>query len=136
MIYMLDTNICIYILKNYDNMLIEKFSGFNYGDICISSIVYSELVYGVEKSKKRNENMKNLLKFLSCIKIYDYDVNASNEYGRIRCALEKSGNTIGSMDMLIASHAKSMNMTIVTNNEREFSRVKGLKIENWVKEHK
>lgn len=132
MIYMLDTNICIYILKNNDKSLIKKFNDFKYGDICISSIAYSELVYGVEKSARRDENMKNLLKFLSCIKICDYDVNASNEYGKIRCDLEKNGNAIGSMDMLIASHAKALGITIVTNNAREFERVKGLKIENWI----
>lgn len=132
MIYMLDTNICIYILKNSDDKLLKRFEGYKFGDIGISSIVYSELVYGVEKSLKKNDNMKNLLKFLSALKIYDYDVCASNEYGKIRCKLEKSGNVIGSMDMLIAAHAKSLSVTLVTNNESEFKRVDGLNVENWV----
>ena len=132
MIYMLDTNICIYVLKNKDDKVLQKFYDCNFGDIGISSIVYSELVYGVEKSSKRNENLKNLLKFLSAIKIYDYDINASNEYGKIRSELEKSGSIIGSMDMLIAAHAKSQKAILVTNNIREFSRVNGLKVEDWV----
>lgn len=134
MIYMLDTNICIYILKHKDDKVLQKFYSCNFGDIGISSIVYSELIYGVEKSLKRDDNLKNLLKFVSSIEIYDYDINASNEYGRIRSELEKSGNIIGSMDMLIAAHAKSQNVVLVTNNEREFSRVKGLNTKDWVNE--
>ena len=132
MIYMLDTNICIYILKNNDERLINKFRLYSFGDIGISSIVYSELIYGVEKSLKRDANMKNLLKFLSSIKIYDYDVGASNEYGIIRNKLEREGDVIGSMDLLIAAHAKSLAVILVTNNENEFKRVAGLKVENWV----
>ena len=131
MIYMLDTNICIYILKNNDERLINKFRLYSFGDIGISSIVYSELIYGVEKSLKRDANMKNLLKFLSSIKIYDYDVGASNEYGIIRNKLEREGDVIGSMDLLIAAHAKSLAVILVTNNENEFKRVAGLKVENW-----
>lgn len=132
MIYMLDTNICIYILKNSDDKLLKRFEKYKFGDIGISSIVYSELVYGVEKSSKKNDDMKNLLKFLSALKIYDYDVSASNEYGKIRCKLEKSGNVIGSIDLLIAAHAKSLSVALVTNNENEFKRVDGLNVENWV----
>ncbi|MBR3288372.1 MAG: type II toxin-antitoxin system VapC family toxin [Lachnospiraceae bacterium] len=132
MIYMLDTNICIYILKNKNDKLIQKFSKCNFEDIGISSIVYSELIYGVEKSLKKDENMKNLLKFLSSIIICDYDVEAANEYGRIRSALEQSGKVIGSMDMLIAAHACAKKLTLITNNEREFKRIKTLKVENWL----
>ncbi len=132
MIYMLDTNICIYILKNKDEEVMQRFYNCEFGDIGISSIVYSELIYGVEKSLKRDENLKNLLKFLSAIKIYDYDIDASNEYGKIRNELEKHGNVVGPMDMLIAAHAKSKNVILVTNNEREFKRVEGLKVEDWV----
>ena len=132
MIYMLDTNICIYILKNKNNDIMQKFYDCEFGDIGISSIVYSELLYGVEKSIKKDDNLKNLLKFLSAIIIYNYDVNAGNEYGKIRSELEKKGSIIGSMDMLIASHAKSEGAILVTNNEKEFRRVKGLKVENWL----
>ena len=132
MIYMLDTNICIYILKNYNEKLISKFSKYKFGDIGISSIVYSELIYGVEKSLKRDENLKSLLKFLSSIIICDYDVEAANEYGKIRSDLEKAGNIIGSLDMLIAAHASSKKVILITNNVKEFKRIKHLKVENWV----
>lgn len=132
MMYMLDTNICIYILKNYNEKLISKFSKYKFGDIGISSIVYSELIYGVEKSLKRDENLKNLLKFLSSIIICDYDVEAANEYGKIRTDLEKAGNIIGSLDMLIAAHASSKKVILITNNVKEFKRIKHLKVENWV----
>lgn len=131
MIYMLDTNICIYILKNKNDKLIKKFANCQFGDIGISSIVYSELIYGVEKSVKKDENLKNLLKFLSAIVICDYDVDAANEYGRIRSSLESDGKVIGSLDMLIAAHASSKKATLITNNEREFKRIKGLKVDNW-----
>jgi tRNA(fMet)-specific endonuclease VapC len=129
---MLDTNICIYILKDKNDKVLRKFRKCKYGDICISSIVYSELIYGVEKSSCRERNLNNLLRFLNQINVYDYDVNASNEYGVIRNMLEKNSMIIGPMDMLIAAHAKSLNLILVTNNEREFKRVKGLKVENWV----
>lgn len=129
---MLDTNICIYILKNYNEKLISKFSKYKFGDIGISSIVYSELIYGVEKSLKRDENLKSLLKFLSSIIICDYDVEAANEYGKIRSDLEKAGNIIGSLDMLIAAHASSKKVILITNNVKEFKRIKHLKVENWV----
>ena len=132
MIYMLDTNICIYILKNNNEKLISKFSKYKFGDIGISSIVYSELIYGAEKSLKRDENLKNLLRFLSSIIICDYDVEAANEYGKIRSDLEKAGNIIGSLDMLIAAHASSKKVILITNNVKEFKRIKHLKVENWV----
>ena len=131
--YMLDTNICIYILKHSDENVLKRFKECEYGDIGISSIVYSELIYGVEKSGSREKNLNILLKFLSPIKIYDYDANASNEYGLIRTILEKEKNIIGPMDLLIAAHAKSLKVVLVTNNEREFCRVNGLIVENWVK---
>lgn len=129
---MLDTNICIYILKNNNEKLISKFSKYKFGDIGISSIVYSELIYGAEKSLKRDENLKNLLRFLSSIIICDYDVEAANEYGKIRSDLEKAGNIIGSLDMLIAAHASSKKVILITNNVKEFKRIKHLKVENWV----
>jgi len=132
MIYMLDTNICIYILKNNNEKLISKFSKYKFGDIGISSIVYSELIYGAEKSLRRDENLKNLLRFLSSIIICDYDVEAANEYGKIRSDLEKAGNIIGSLDMLIAAHASSKKVILITNNVKEFKRIKHLKVENWV----
>lgn len=133
MIYMLDTNICIYIIKQKPKEVIDKFKKMKENDICISSITYSELLYGAEKSSNVKKNLLALTMFLSNIEILPYDENASSEYGLIRAELEKDGKPIGPLDMLIAAHAKSLNIKLVTNNVKEFERVKGLKIENWVK---
>lgn len=133
MIYMLDTNICIYIIKQKPKEVIDKFKKMKENDICISSITYSELIYGAEKSSNVKKNLLALTMFLSNIEILPYDENASSEYGLIRAELEKDGKPIGPLDMLIAAHAKSLNIKLVTNNVKEFERVKGLKIENWVK---
>ena len=133
MIYMLDTNICIYIIKQKPKEVIDKFKKMKENDICISSITYSELLYGAEKSSNVKKNLLALTMFLSNIEILPYDENASSEYGLIRAELEKNGKPIGPLDMLIAAHAKSLNIKLVTNNVKEFERVKGLKIENWIK---
>ena len=130
--YMLDTNICIYLMNCKNTKLIEKFHNRDPKELCISNITYSELMYGVEKSKKREFNFTRLLLFLSEISILNYDFNASEEYGAIRAELEKRGNIIGPNDMLIAAHAKSQNMTLITNNAKEFKRIKDLKVENWL----
>ncbi len=130
--YMLDTNICIYIIKKKPKSVIEHLKKLKNTDLCISSITYSELLYGVEKSSDHNRNLLALTMFISNIEILPYDENASIEYGLIRGGLEKKGKTIGPLDMLIAAHAKSLNITLVTNNMKEFERVDGLKVENWV----
>lgn len=130
--YMLDTNICIYLMNGKDDKLAMKFNKNNPNDLCISNITYSELMYGVEKSKNKELDFSRLLLFLSEINILNYDFNASEEYGRIRILLEKKGNIIGSNDLFIAAHAKSLGLTLITNNEKEFSRVNGLKVENWI----
>jgi len=131
--YMLDTNICIYIIKNKPEKAIENLKKHDPKQICISSITYSELVYGVEKSKAIEKNRLALTLMLANIEIINYDHNASESYGKIRTELEKQGKPIGSLDMLIAAHAKSLNYTLVTNNTKEFERVKGLKLVNWAK---
>jgi tRNA(fMet)-specific endonuclease VapC len=131
--YLLDTNICIYLIKKKPIEVIKKLSELNINDIGISSITLSELEYGVEKSSNPERNKIALIEFLSMIEIYDYDDKAAKEYGKIRTELEKKGIVIGSLDMLIAAHAKSRDMILVTNNEREFKRIKELLIENWVK---
>lgn len=130
--YMLDTNICIYLMNGKDDKLAMKFNKNNPNDLCISNITYSELMYGVEKSKNKELDFSRLLLFLSEINILNYDFNASEEYGRIRILLEKKGNIIGSNDLFIAAHAKSLGLTLITNNEKEFSKVNGLKVENWI----
>lgn len=129
---MLDTNICIYLIKNKPTEVKEKFNLYEVGEICISSISVSELYYGVRKSQMVERNLQALALFLAPLNIVDYDEKAAIEYGKIRSALESSGKTIGSLDMLIAAHAKSMGVTLVTNNSKEFERVHGLKLENWV----
>lgn len=134
MMYMLDTNICIYIIKQKPKQVIEKLKKLHNANLCISSITYSELLYGVENSLNVPKNLLALTMFLSNVEILPYDENASIDYGLIRTELEKKGEPIGLLDMLIAAHAKSLRIALVTNNEREFRRVKGLNIENWARQ--
>ncbi len=129
---MLDTNICIYIIKNRPQKVKEKLKSFDIGDVGISSIVVSELMYGVYKSQHIEKNLQALNEFLLPFDIFEYDFKASIEYGKIRADLEKKGKVIGNMDMQIASHAKSLDVILVTNNTKKFERVNGLRLENWV----
>jgi tRNA(fMet)-specific endonuclease VapC len=131
--YLLDTNICIYIIKKKPDEVFEKFKNLNVGDVGISTITLAELQFGIEKSSNSLKNKEALENFLTPIEIVDFDYEAAIEYGIIRAALEKKGVPIGPLDMLIASHAKSLNVILVTNNIREFNRIDGLKIENWSK---
>lgn len=130
--YMLDTNICIFVIKHKPENVIRKFIEHNPEDLCISSITYAELMHGVEKSQARERNRLAIALFLSPISIVDFDALAAEEYGRIRADLEAKGKPIGPMDMLIAGHAKSKGLILVTNNTREFTRVEGLTVEDWV----
>ena len=130
--YMLDTNICIYLIKHKPPQVFEKLQEHNPDEICISAVTYAELVHGVEKSKAVERNRLALTILLSNIEILDFDMKAAEEYGRIRADLEKKGTPIGPLDMMIAGHAKSLDYTIVTNNVGEFKRVEGLQYENWV----
>ena len=128
---MWDTNICIYTIKHKSELLLNKFIKHNPDDICISSITYSELMYGVYKSQANEKNELAVSLFLSPITILIFDAAAARECGKIRTDLEKKGTPIGPMDMLIAGHAKSENLILVTNNKREFERVEELIIEDW-----
>lgn len=130
--YLLDTNICIYIIKKKPLVVLEKFQKLPLGIVGISMITLAELQYGIEKSQKPERNQLALNHFLTPLEIIDFDYQASIEYGRIRADLARKGTPIGSLDMLIAAHAKSLDLTLVTNNEREFKRVIGLKVENWL----
>jgi tRNA(fMet)-specific endonuclease VapC len=130
--YMLDTNICIYLIKHKPLQVFEKLQEHNPDEICISAVTYAELVHGVEKSKEVERNRLALTILLSNIEILDFDMKAAEEYGRIRADLEKKGTPIGPLDMMIAGHAKSLGYTVVTNNVGEFKRVEGLQYENWV----
>lgn len=130
--YMLDTNICIYLIKKKPISVRKNLELISPNDVFISSITSSELWFGVYKSKFVEQNTVALLEFLSTIQISPYDENAAISYGEIRAYLEKSGNLIGSNDMLIAAHALSLNYGLVTNNEQEFRKVKQLTVLNWV----
>ena len=133
MIFMLDTNICIYIIKQKPPDVIERFYQTEISQIGISSITLSELLYGVAKSSKPEQNQIALTQFIAPLDIVSYDDEAAQYYGELRAHLEKQGRPIGSLDMLIAAHALSIDCTLITNNEREFIRVPHLKIDNWLK---
>ncbi len=130
--YMLDTNICVYLIKKKpENVLINLHS--NMGDgIAISAITLAELIHGVEASAYPERNSLALNQFLSIVDILPFDDEAAAEYGKICATLRRQGTPIGVMDMLIAAHAKAKGLIIVTNNVREFERVEGLGLENWV----
>lgn len=131
--YMLDTNICIFLIKHKPESVIRKFLEYEPADICLSSITYAELCHGVENSQAKEKNHMALMMFLSGISILPFDAKAAQAYGVIRAELQKQGNLIGPMDMLIAAHAKSLDLTLVTNNTKEFLRVNNLNVEDWVR---
>jgi tRNA(fMet)-specific endonuclease VapC len=131
--YMLDTNICIYIIKKKPDQVIERLRHTRVPDVGVSSITLSELEYGAAKSARPEQNKLAIVEFLAPLEILPYDDMAAQEYGKVRVYLEKQGTPIGSMDMLIAAHALSLNCILVTNNESEFRRIPALKIENWAK---
>ncbi len=130
--YMLNTDMCIYIIKQKPVDVLKRFSTLDPKDVMVSSITVSELFYGVSKSQHKTKNNFALQEFLSPLYVESFDYNSAILYGDLRQRLEKSGLPIGSMDTLIAAHAMSINATLVTNNLNEFKRIKGLKLENWV----
>ncbi len=132
MLYMLDTNICSYIIRNQPECIKEKLKETEQlHEIALSSIVVSELLYGAYKrgSYRLLEAVKH---FIDCFTIYDFDYKAAEEYALIRVELEKKGEVIGAYDLQIAAHARALSAILVTNNEEEFRRIEGLKVENWV----
>lgn len=131
--YLLDTNICIYIIKQKPTKVFKRFEGLKIGTVAISSITLAELQYGIMKSTSLKKNQEALEKFLTPLEIVDFNFPATVTYGKIRSELEKKGTPIGPLDTLIAANALSLDMTLVTNNEKEFERIPNLKIENWVK---
>ncbi len=130
--YLLDTNTCIYIIKKKPTKVLERFQALSLGSVGISTITLAELQYGVAKSTQSEKNQQALQQFLIPLDIVDFDYQASLIYVEVRTYLEKMGQPIGPLDMLIAAHAKSLDVTVVTNNEKEFRRVPGLKVENWI----
>lgn len=129
--YMLDTNICIYVIKRRPIEVLETFNKFA-GTLCISSITYAELCHGVEKSALPEHNRRQVEDFVSRLEILPYCDKAAAHYGEIRATLESQGKTIGVNDLHIAAHARSEGLIITTNNVREFDRVAGLRVENWI----
>ena len=131
--YLLDTNICIYLINKKPESLISRLKRVMKSGVGLSSITLSELEYGVQKSQRPQENAVNLVRFLLPFEILPFDEKAAEAYGIIRADLERHGRVIGNMDMLIAAHAKSLDTTLVTNNEKEFRRIPDLCIENWTR---
>ncbi len=129
---MLDTNICIYIIKQQPVDVLKRFLEYQIGDIGISSITLSELRYGVAKSTHQEKNAKALDEFITPLEVVSFDEEAAHIYGEIRAYLEKAGTPIGSMDMLIAAHAVSLGIPLATNNTREFIRIPALTIIDWL----
>ena len=128
---LLDTNICIYLIKRQPASVLKRFLEYQLGDIGISSITLSELRYGVAKSAHKEQNAKALDEFITPLEVVSFDEAAARVYGDIRATLEKTGTPIGSMDMLIAAHAVSLGIPLVTNNTREFERVPSINLVDW-----
>ena len=131
MMFMLDTNICIYAIKNKPEQVLTRLKENLSKGLCISEITLAELEHGVEKSAHPEKNTVALIQFLSILDVLSFNDLAAVEYGKICAYLQKRGTPIGTMDMLIAGHARSEGLILVTNNVREFERVPKLKIENW-----
>ena len=132
MMYMLDTDLCIYIINKKTAGLHKKLNQ-HVGHVCISSITLAELFFGAANSKRREANLAEVLEFVGNLSVLPFDETAAMEYGQARAALQQAGRLIGPNDLLIAAHALGVDATLVTNNVKEFSRVKGLRIENWAK---
>jgi tRNA(fMet)-specific endonuclease VapC len=129
--FMLDTNTCIYLIKHKPEKVLQHFNSHSIGEIGISAITLAELEYGVAKSQFVAKNRAALNEFVLPLEIAFFDEHAGETYGHVRAHLEKSGNSIGSMDMLIGAHALSLGTTLVTNNTREFNRIRNLKVVDW-----
>ena len=129
--YMLDTNICIYTLKNHPPHLREVFNQ-HADQLCVSSVTLAELLYGAEKSTQTDHNLRNIEGFTARLEVLPFADKAAAHYGQIRAELEQTGAIIGPYDLMIAGHARSEGFVLVTNNTREFERVPALRLENWV----
>ncbi|MBB3312366.1 tRNA(fMet)-specific endonuclease VapC [Rhizobium sp. BK196] len=129
--YMLDTNICIYVMKNYPLELREKFNLLA-EQLCISSITLAELYYGAEKSARRIENLTAIEHFTARLEVLPFGEKAALHYGQVRADLERAGTPCGPHDMQIGGHARAEGLIVVTNNMREFVRMPGVRTENWV----
>jgi tRNA(fMet)-specific endonuclease VapC len=130
--YMLDTNICIYVIKNRPAGLRERFDQLA-DALCISTITLGELLYGVEKSARRSQNIEAVEQFTARLEVLPFSAKAAAHFGQIRAELARVGRPCGAYDMLIAAHARSEGLTLVTNNVPEFRRMPGLRLDNWAR---
>jgi tRNA(fMet)-specific endonuclease VapC len=129
--FLLDTNICIYIRQRRPPEVLTRFERLEPGDAVLSVITYGELLYGAAKSRQKELALARLAELTALLPALPLPEEAATEYGSIRAALEAKGDTIGGNDLWIAAHAKAAGLIVVTNNEREFKRVQGLKVQNW-----
>ncbi|HDY82595.1 MAG TPA: type II toxin-antitoxin system VapC family toxin [Halieaceae bacterium] len=129
--YMLDTDMCSFIIKEHPQRVRQRFQTLAMEQLCVSVVTYAELIYGVERSSSRRVNRPVIEDFVRHLDVMDWDAGAADQYGVIRTELEAAGTLIGAMDMMIAAHAKSIKAVLVTNNQKHFTKVKGLKIDNW-----
>ena len=129
--YMLDTDTCSYIMRRSPDAVLKRLTKVPVTDVCISVITKSELLFGVEMSPKRRQDEAALTAFLGYVEVLDFPDKASSPYAKIRAELKARGSMIGANDLFIAAHARSLGLTLITNNTREFKRVRGLSIDNW-----
>ena len=129
--YMLDTDMCSYIIKEHPESVRQRFQTLAMEQLCISVVTYAELIYGVERSSSKRINRPIIEDFVRHLDVMNWDTEAADQYGVIRAELEAAGTPIGAMDMMIAAHAKSIKAVLVTNNQKRFTKVRGLKIDNW-----
>ena len=131
--YMLDTNICIYIAKHHPPEVRARFERLKPGQLVMSAITFGELYYGASKSNQRAKALAQLEELIQDIPVEDLNPRAAQAYGEIRATLEMEGRLIGNNDLWIGAHAVALDLTLATNNEREFKRIAGLSVENWTK---
>ena len=129
--YMLDTDMCSYIIKEHPESVRQRLRKLAMEQLCVSVVTYAEMIYGVERSSSKRVNRPIVEDFVRHLDVMDWDTKAADQYGVIRAELETAGTPIGAMDMMIAAHAKSIKAVLVTNNQKHFTKIKGLKIDNW-----
>ena len=133
MSYLLDTDICVVLLRKQPATLLDRLRSLAPGDVGISSVTASELHYGIQKSLHRERNVEALAHILAPLEIHPFGAAEAETHGRLRAELERTGRSIGVFDTMIAAHALALGVVMVTGNIREFSRVPGLRIENWLR---
>lgn len=129
--FILDTNICIYVIKRRPVEMLETFNNYA-GLMCISSVTYAELCHGVEKSTRPEQNRLAVEDFVSRLSVLPYGEKAAQHYGDIRAELERLGTPIGVNDLHISAHARSEGLVLISNNLKEFKRISGLRLDNWL----